>query len=339
MAPSATGDTVSSRREAWKNLPPPTLYPVKEARFEKYLPPQIDGRERALAQPEGQAAIVIDNGSSTVRAGWSFETKPRLAIPPIMSKYRDRKAGKTFSFAGYDCYADTAARGHIRHAFEAGTGIVSNWDVMEHVLDHVFIKLGMNGVEGGIDMPIVMTEARVASTAQHHAAHRPFVRHLSATTAPRSSMTSGSTRDDNSSNAQQPKFTAHSDPEALETFLSPLLVTNGGRWTLAMEGQALEREFKFKTFAKTWCKLKNHHPEWSNVYNTTFIRWTTHHPKGLSEKDIELATICDKLATDFGEVVPEQQEQQQLQPREACSLSGLANRALGTGDCCNLKTK
>lgn len=76
-----------------------------------------------------------------------------------MSKYRDRKAGKTFSFAGYDCYADTAARGHIRHAFEAGTGIVSNWDVMEHVLDHVFIKLGMNGVEGGIDMPIVMTEA------------------------------------------------------------------------------------------------------------------------------------------------------------------------------------
>ncbi|KAL2159918.1 hypothetical protein VTH06DRAFT_2051 [Thermothelomyces fergusii] len=159
MAPSATGDTVTSRREAWKNLPPPTLYPVKEARFEKYLPPQIDGRERALAQPEGQVAIVIDNGSSTVRAGWSFETKPRLAIPPIMSKYRDRKAGKTFSFAGHDCYADTAARGHIRHAFEAGTGIVSNWDVMEHVLDHVFIKLGMNGVEGGIDMPIVMTEA------------------------------------------------------------------------------------------------------------------------------------------------------------------------------------
>lgn len=102
---------------------------------------------------------------------------------------------------------------------------------------------------------VVSVSQRVASTAQHHAAHRPFVRHLSATTAPRSSMTSGSTRDDNSSNAQQPKFTAHSDPEALETFLSPLLVTNGGRWTLAMEGQALEREFKFKTFAKTWVSL------------------------------------------------------------------------------------
>ncbi|KAK4103718.1 ARP5-like protein [Parathielavia hyrcaniae] len=158
MAPSAIDETVS-RRDAWQNLPPPTLYPVKEAKFEKYIPPQIDGRERALAQPAGQTAIIIDNGSSAVRAGWSFETKPRLAIPPIMAKYRDRKANKTFSFAGQDCYADTTARGHIRNAFEAGTGIVSNWDVMEHVLDHVFIKLGMNGAEGGIDMPIVMTEA------------------------------------------------------------------------------------------------------------------------------------------------------------------------------------
>jgi actin-related protein 5 len=76
-----------------------------------------------------------------------------------MSKYRDRKIGKTYSFAGSDCYADTTARGHIRNAFELGSGIVSNWDVMEHVLDYIFIKLGINGVEGAIDVPIVMTEA------------------------------------------------------------------------------------------------------------------------------------------------------------------------------------
>lgn len=76
-----------------------------------------------------------------------------------MSKYRDRKLGKTFSFAGLDCYSDTTARGHIRNAYEQGTGIVSNWDVTEHVLDYLFLKMGMNGVEGNIDMPIVMTEA------------------------------------------------------------------------------------------------------------------------------------------------------------------------------------
>lgn len=61
MAPSAIDETVS-QRDAWMSLPPPTLYPVREAKFEKYLPPQVDGRERALAQPEGQAAIIIDNG-------------------------------------------------------------------------------------------------------------------------------------------------------------------------------------------------------------------------------------------------------------------------------------
>jgi actin-related protein 5 len=63
MAPSATED-MAARREAWKTLPPPTLYPVKEARFEKFLPPQVDSHERALAQPGGQASIIIDNGES-----------------------------------------------------------------------------------------------------------------------------------------------------------------------------------------------------------------------------------------------------------------------------------
>lgn len=47
----------------------------------------------------------------------------------------------------------------MRNAFEAGSGIVSNWDVMESVLDYVFIKMGIDGSNGGIEMPIVMTEA------------------------------------------------------------------------------------------------------------------------------------------------------------------------------------
>lgn len=64
MPASPTGDA-PSQREAWKSLPPPTLYPVQEAKFEKYIPPQADGHEKALALPEGTAAIVIDNGTET----------------------------------------------------------------------------------------------------------------------------------------------------------------------------------------------------------------------------------------------------------------------------------
>lgn len=145
-------------REAWKLLPPPNIHTVKEARFEKYNPPQSTGPERAKAQ-DGPVAIVIDNGSSAVRAGWSTENDPRLVLPAIMAKYRDRKIGKTFSFAGWDCYSDTTAKGHIRNAFEAGTNVVSNWDVMEHVLDYTFIKLGLNDTGNAIDKPIVLTEA------------------------------------------------------------------------------------------------------------------------------------------------------------------------------------
>ncbi|KAK4146855.1 transcriptional coactivator/pterin dehydratase [Dichotomopilus funicola] len=178
---------------------------------------------------------------------------------------------------------------------------------------------------------------------------------------------------DTGNNASAPRFTSGSDVKPPNDSVSPLLKANGGRWVLGMHGQALEREFKFKTFAKTWdfmtavslqCKLKNHHPEWSNVFNTTFIRWTTHSPPGLSAKDIDLAIICDKLAADFGEVVPasatsasgpvspsavsspasgeqgqgqqsQSAQQQQQGGGETCGLAGLADRVVGAaGDCC-----
>ncbi|RFU75221.1 actin arp5 [Trichoderma arundinaceum] len=156
MSPSAIDERVPQQPQE-KTYPPAKIFPVKETKFEKFIEPQTDGRKRALEQ-HGNAAIVIDNGSSAIRAGWSFESAPRLNIPPIMAKYRDRKLGKTFSFAGSDCFADTTARGHIRNAFEAGTGIISNWDVTEHVLDYIFLKLGMNDASGAIDEMQVESE-------------------------------------------------------------------------------------------------------------------------------------------------------------------------------------
>jgi len=55
-------DTPAWGRETWKSLPPPTIHPVKEIKFDKYIPPQTDGRAAAEAQAGGRAAIVIDNG-------------------------------------------------------------------------------------------------------------------------------------------------------------------------------------------------------------------------------------------------------------------------------------
>lgn len=66
MAPMALdGPAPTNQRQVALTLPPPTIYPVKETHFEKYITPQLDGREAALAQPEGSSpAIVIDNGAS-----------------------------------------------------------------------------------------------------------------------------------------------------------------------------------------------------------------------------------------------------------------------------------
>lgn len=71
MAPTAIYDTVFGKPGPAANLPPPKLYPVKETKFEKPLPVQADGRKKALQQPDGSAAIVIDNGAF----------RPTLPIP------------------------------------------------------------------------------------------------------------------------------------------------------------------------------------------------------------------------------------------------------------------
>lgn len=147
--------------------------------------------------------------------------------------------------------------------------------------------------------------------------------------------------------ASTPRFSKGSDESSLSSTLQTLLGQGRG-WTLVNDGEAVERSFKFKNFAKTWdfmtavslqCKIHNHHPEWSNVYNTTFIRWTTHVPKGLSDKDLKLALICDALAKDFGEVeVPASEASTGEGETVSCGIRGLADKAAGTaGDCCTPK--
>lgn len=43
-------------------------------------------------------------------------------------------------------------------------------------------------------------------------------------------------------------------------------------------------------------KSQKHHPTWTNTYNKVHVRWTTHRPAGLTEKDVVLARVCDDQA-------------------------------------------
>lgn len=70
------------------------------------------------------------------------------------------------------------------------------------------------------------------------------------------------------------------------------------------------------------CRTHKHHPEWSNVYNKVFVRWTTHNPRGISNGDLTLADLCDKFANR-----DESKEIGSSSAGKKEELTGLADRA------------
>ena len=74
-------------------------------------------------------------------------------------------------------------------------------------------------------------------------------------------------------------------------------------WEIKNNG--LERIFKFGNFVEAFAFMtkvaiiaesQQHHPEWSNVWNTVIIRLSTHDEGNIvTEKDIKLAKSIDEL--------------------------------------------
>lgn len=67
---------------------------------------------------------------------------------------------------------------------------------------------------------------------------------------------------------------------------------------------AIRKEFKFSNFVEAFAFMTavaleaekaDHHPDWSNVYNTVKINLNTHSEGGVTEKDIELAKKIGKI--------------------------------------------
>lgn len=77
------------------------------------------------------------------------------------------------------------------------------------------------------------------------------------------------------------------------------------QWRLRDDGLAIERTFKFADFSAAFAFMTrvalaaekaDHHPEWSNVWNTVGIALTTHDAGGLSARDVALAETIDGYA-------------------------------------------
>mmetsp|Transcript_49965 Transcript_49965/g.100587 ORF Transcript_49965/g.100587 Transcript_49965/m.100587 type:complete len:116 (-) Transcript_49965:132-479(-) len=80
------------------------------------------------------------------------------------------------------------------------------------------------------------------------------------------------------------------------------------QWRLADSTQ-LERTFRFRDFCDAWgfmsrvalhAEKADHHPNWSNVYNTVEVKLWTHDAGGLTAKDFALAAKMDDAAMETG---------------------------------------
>ena len=76
-------------------------------------------------------------------------------------------------------------------------------------------------------------------------------------------------------------------------------------WTLRDDKLAIVRRYKFADFSQAFAFMtrvaliaekRDHHPEWSNVYNWVEINLTPHDAGGLSQRDIDMAGAIDALA-------------------------------------------
>jgi len=67
---------------------------------------------------------------------------------------------------------------------------------------------------------------------------------------------------------------------------------------------AIHAEFEFDNFKDCFsamsriafeCEALNHHPNWTNVYNTLNISLSTHDANGVTEKDFQLAEAIERI--------------------------------------------
>jgi 4a-hydroxytetrahydrobiopterin dehydratase len=64
------------------------------------------------------------------------------------------------------------------------------------------------------------------------------------------------------------------------------------------ENNAIHTTLEFDDFKDAFSVMNmNHHPDWTNVYNTLSISLSTHDAGGVTEKDFELAKIIDELVS------------------------------------------
>ena len=128
--------------------------PGREINFEPELG---DTAPRGYLASGFSAAIVLDNGTGMIKAGFAGDDAPSAVFPSLVG--RPRYKGVMASMGQRDCYIGDEAvskRGMLNLKYPVKHGVVTNWDDMEKIWHHTFYnELRVSSEE----LPVLLTEA------------------------------------------------------------------------------------------------------------------------------------------------------------------------------------
>lgn len=135
-----------------KRLPPDFFLADPPPPFSAPLNPS---QYRADAKYSKARAIVLDMGSSSLRAGYSSCPSPSMQIPPFVARMRDAETGLRTFLIGNEALI-SSARSTARQAYDSC--IPNNPALIERLLDGTLASLGLAD-EDRINHRFVLTEA------------------------------------------------------------------------------------------------------------------------------------------------------------------------------------